>query len=568
MACSGDSEETGIPAPEQIEQLPVLSITSPKRAAFYPPGEVRIQGQATAGDAALDSLIANGIDINLEANGEFAQVLPVNVGLNLLGTRLVDLAGRRAVDGRSFYWGEAYSPGEFVEEGLRMRLGPELLDDDNPDLDDAATLVEIAAVDPSLADLLIGTTIEDENYTFVLTGFQIDDASVDITPNKAYVAIEADLYDFWIDFDINDILGLSYLDTIGSAWADTVTLYMDVALELSGGEVTSEATQVSTSLSGFGLTVDYFPDSLEGYLAGWVEDYIQEAAEDALRDQVGALLAGFVEGLSADTSLGDIDLYTTLNKVDIRSTGIRITADVASEGADLSQLASNAGSPKTSSETPKWNALPDRPLAMAIDDDLLNQFFFSYWATGAMGGLEFSGTELALLSGAPIEAPLGPVSSAGIQLDLPPMVRKPTQDDMTTDMGIGELRFVVAREDGQIHDFSVSAWAGAVISLSNEGKISLDLVTRPKYIPMEVGVLDWDPDLDPGDLAALVRLMVPPLLGRASSLAPSFEVPPIPLGEALPLSSLEDLTLSLQDADFSFTEDNWVLLGASVLGAQ
>ena len=53
-----------------------------------------------------------------------------------------------------------------------------------------------------------------------------------------------------------------------------------------------------------------------------------------------------------------------------------------------------------------------------------------------------------------------------------------------------------------------------------------------------------------------------------ASLAPSFEVPPIPLGQALPLSGLEDLTLGLQDVEFSFTEDNWVLVGGSVLGSQ
>jgi hypothetical protein len=568
VGCSGETGVSGVPEVEEIEQLPVLVVTNPERGAFLPPGEVRIRGQATKGEAALKSLVANGIDINLEANGEFAQVLPVQIGLNLLGSRLEDLAGKRAVDGRSFYWGDSYFPGEFVEQGLRMRLGPELLDDNNPDINDAATLVEMAATDPDLADLIIGTTIEDDNYTFIITDLEIDDADVDIVPNRAYLSIQVDLHDFWMSFDVNDIFGWDYLDTDGSAWADTVTLSMDVAMAMSNGQVESTTTQAQTSLNGFGLTVNNFPDSLEGYLADWVQDYIQEAAAEALKDQVGNLLVQFIEGLSADTTIGDIEIYTQLNAVEIRKSGILLTADVACEGADLSQLPSGAGSPKTDSDPPNWSALPDQPFAIAVDDDLLNQFFFSYWATGAMSGFDFSGTELALLAGAPIEAPLGPVSSANIRLSLPPMLRKGTQPEMTADMGIGELRFVVARQDGQIHDFSVSAWVGAIASLSESGKVSLEFDSRPKYIPMEIGVLDWDPNLDPGDLAALVRLMMPPLFGRASSLAPSFDVPSIPLGDSLNLSSLEGLELSIRDATFTLNDDNWLILGASVVGTQ
>ena len=564
QGCSNPPEAPETPVVETIDQLPMLSVQSPERGAFYNDDELRIRGIAKAGDANLDTLIANGIEINLEASGEFAQVLPTEIGLNLLGARLEDLAGKRAVDGRSFYWGDAYYPGEVVEEGMRMLLGPEILDDNDSDLDDAASLIEMAAADEAITDLVVGTTVEDDNYDFIVTDLELKSAEIDIVPAEGYLAISAELSDFWMSFDVENILNQSYLNTIGEAWADTVSLQMDIALSMTNGSLETNATQASTSLDEFGLTVDYFPDFLEGYLADWVKDYIQDVATETLQELVGDLLKDFIEGLTADTTVNDIDLLSTLNSVDIRSSGIRLTADVAAEGADLSSLPSNAGSPKTPSEIPSWEALPNAPIALAVDDDMVNQLLFALWSTGALSGIEFSGAELALLSGAPIEAPLGPVTGATLGADLPPMLRSSDSPEMTGDMGIGELRLQVAREDGILHDFSISAWLGVVASLSESGTISLELDNRPRYIPMEIGVLEWDPQLDPGDLAALVRLMMPPLFGRAGSLAPSFEVPTVPLGETIGLEVFDGLEIGLQEADFQFNSDDWLLLGGKL----
>lgn len=564
IACSKEDSATGDTGLGGVDQLPELRITTPERASFHPPGAVRVQGTALAHDSALKSLIINGIDIQVESTGEFSQILPVSVGLNLLSAHLKDLAGRSAKDGRAFYWGTALYPGDRAKQGLRMRLGPELLDDNDPDLDDVATLIEIAAADDGLAQELLGITIADDNYEFVLTGLDIERADVDIEPKNAYLSLAVDLHNFTMDFDINDIFGFDSVDTDGSAWASTVRLTLNLALTVNGGEIESTATQAEASMSGFGLTIDNFPDALEDYLADWIQDYIQEAATEALKEQASRLLIQFIEGMSADTTVGEIAVFTTLNQVEIKPTGIRITADLASEGADLSRLPKNAGSPKTPSDPPDWADLPDRPLAVAIDDDLLNQFFFSYWATGAMSGFEFSGTELALLTGGPIDAPLGPVSSAILDFDLPPMIRKSEQSGMTGDMGFGELRLAISREDGVVQDFSINAWVGAKATLADSGKIRFILESRPELIPMEIGVLQSDPTLDPVVLAEIIEGMMPSLFERASALAPSFEIPAIPLGESLNVSALADLELRLQNANVALNDGNWLILGAAV----
>ena len=47
---------------------------------------------------------------------------------------------------------------------------------------------------------------------------------------------------------------------------------------------------------------------------------------------------------------------------------------------------------------------------------------------------------------------------------------------------------------------------------------------------MAVGGTSWPDALDPGDLASLIKLMVPPLLGNADNFLPGISLPPLDLG--------------------------------------
>jgi len=47
-------------------------------------------------------------------------------------------------------------------------------------------------------------------------------------------------------------------------------------------------------------------------------------------------------------------------------------------------------------------------------------------------------------------------------------------------------------------------------------------------------------------------------------LAPRFEVPTVPLGETIGLEVFDGLEIGLQEADFQFNSDNWLLLGGKL----
>ena len=175
---------------------------------------------------------------------------------------------------------------------------------------------------------------------------------------------------------------------------------------------------------------------------------------------------------------------------------------------------------------------------------------------------------MSILAGAPIDAPLGPVTNASLNFELPPMFRKTEQTDMTGDIGFGELRLAMTREDNLVHDFSINTWVGAVATLTDSGKIDFDLESRPEQISTEIGVLESDPTIDPNELSALIEEMIPSLFDRAAALAPSFEIPTIPLGDTLEIDALEGLELRLQNATLALNKDSWLLLGASVAATE
>jgi hypothetical protein len=99
------------------------------------------------------------------------------------------------------------------------------------------------------------------------------------------------------------------------------------------------------------------------------------------------------------------------------------------------------------------------------------------------------------------------------------------------------------------------------VSFSEADELSLTLDNRPSLITMAVGVTDWPASLDAGDLASLVKLMVPPLLGNADNFLPSIRLPPIELGGFS--ASMDGIALTPQDLTLSIGDGGWIVLEGS-----
>ena len=152
-----------------------------------------------------------------------------------------------------------------------------------------------------------------------------------------------------------------------------------------------------------------------------------------------------------------------------------------------------------------------------------------------------------------------------MSLNLPPTIQPSVDEDWGAQIAIGEWVIEFVRDDGERFEFSVSFRSNVQVDIEEDGQISLDVDARPAVVEQAIGVLSAPDTLDPGDLAALVRLLVPPLLGKASSFAPEVPVPTIPLNEFISTPSTEGRELVAEEPTIRVNEDGWLLLTSGLM---
>jgi len=564
-ACDGPAPaptDTGAQeAPPVI--VPTLATAAPARAAFLGTSGVSLRGAAGAGSAALDRLELNGEAVALDGEGGFDLALSPQPGLNILGLRVEDVDGERAVDGRAFIWGETHDPGASIPAAVRLLLGPDLLDDDSADLDDAATLTELVLLDPSLADAFVGEALETDWFDIYPSAFSVGDAEVDLVPETGQLVGRLGLIDARLDFDV-DILGF---DIPGTAWVERVDVVTELRLAASDGVMEATTGYNDVTLSGYTVTVDWFPDGYEDDLADWTWGYLEQSIEELVGPLLEELVVEYLSGLAVEETFGEEDPVTfglALESAWVDYDGVFIVMNASARAASGRPLPTGAGSPVSDEGAPSW-PIGAPPFAALADDDFVNALLFAFWETGALSPVTMTGDELTALTGAELVPPLGPVTSVTMDFQLPPVVARATEPDQDTDLAVGELRLAFAREDGALLDFSVNARTGALLDFdaagSGEGDaLTLILDDRPANVLVEVGVVEGDPALDPGDLAALIRLLIPPLVGEMAEFAPAFELPGLPLSEFMDFEALQGADLTLESPGVGVTDEGWVLI--------
>ena len=559
-ACSREPEatpDTTADAPVvEAPVEPVLVVSSPARMAFAPDGAASLVGSVVAGSSPLTQLTLNGEAVPLGADGAFDTALALEPGINILSLRAEDEGSGRAVDGRAVYAGPLHDPGVSLPAAVRMQLGPELLDDDDADLDDVAAIAELVMLEADLSTAFVGLPIDAGFATITPQSLSFDDVSVDIVPLDGELAAAIVLHDVWMDFEAEDnYIGLN---VDGSAWLDSMTLSLSLAAE--GSDIA--ATDAQASLEGYGLEVDWVPGWLEDDLAGWTQETLETEIAATAQDTVAELVGEYIGAFAIEAEILDgVELSVSLAEVASDADGLRLELD-ASVSVLGTSLPTDAGSAATDGAAPAWPASAS-PFWVAADDDLVNQIMFAMWGAGALSGFSYSGAELTALSGAEIVPPLGPVSDVSLGIEMPPSLHPPTADDMSIDLRLGEWTMVFTREDGEVLSFSVNARTGAQVSFTDDDEIAFAMDNRPANMAIAVGVTSHPDSLDPGDLAALIKLMVPPLFGNASSFLPSLALPPLDLGLVSP--SLEGVALAPADLSLSLTDETWLVLDGRLL---
>lgn len=562
-ACSEEPETKATPAPELAAiRVPELVVNSPARGAFLGDvDQVNVAGTTKVGSAPLTTMEVNGKSIDIESKGgKFDGNVPVIPGVNLLGGRLEASDSGRAVDGRAVMAGAVWEPAERLSDTIKLQLGPEALDDNKPDMDDLASIAETVLSNPSLLESFVGYEIPTEYYTLTLTGAELGDSAIDIESGDGELALDVVVSDLIMDFDVEGAGIFSWVSTTGQAGADSATLNITLELSADDGDVVAVPTGIDVALTGFWVTVDWFPDSLEDDLAGWTQATLEETVAETVSEQVQTLVGEYLSAFSTNVEFGDFLLNVSLASLRCAEDGLRLTLDAWVDFPVQLDLPRNAGSLRTDGDGPSFPLTTTEPFAAAADDDLVHQLLFAFWAGGSLSGISFDALTLQALAGE-IPPPIGPVERVEIDVHLPVTTGKPSYEDQSIDISIGEMRLVVYREDGEVIDASVNVRTGALVYLDEENELNFTLDARPSFMTLEVGMEKSPQGLDPGDMAALVRLTVPGLFDAIGGFVPDVPVPDIPLESFS--DSLRGQALGLADPTVR-VDDGWVVIEGSL----
>ncbi len=554
--------DTASDDPSALAVLPTLSVTAPQRGAFHPGLELQVSGQAAPGDAALETLWVDEVEVPLDADGQFATTLVGPPGLLLVGARVEDEDGERATDGRAVQIGDTHPPGATLQRAAWVQLGPSLLDDDDDDLDDLAALGQAALTDTAFTDALVGSQFEGP-VDVTITALSIADAAIDIAPWHDVLWFDVALIGVQVGFQTT----IDGVTRNGSATLAQVAVQLDLTAALSRSkQVVVEVSHVVPRVDGLTWQSDGVPAWAADLLTGTLEDLLEDTLGAQADDALSALLAEGLAAFGVDLTIGaagELGVLATLGEIRLAPEGVVLGFDMRTEArAPAFALPEHAGSLRRETGPPAVPSNGPWPLLVLIAGDVLNQALFATWHAGFATGLGFTGEAIEAASGAALPPPLGPARLVTIDLGLPPVLT-PADGDYDANLGVGELRVDIERTDGAHITTSLSVSGGADVRVQDGGLV-VDLDGRPASIDLNAGMLAWPEALDPGSLSSLFRLAAPGLVRSAAEALPPIPLPSVDLGAITGLSSLQGTTWQVTDGDVRLQADGWLRIEAEM----
>jgi hypothetical protein len=552
-------------APPPPLRPPTFASVTPARAAWVPvESAVAISGELEPGTAAVDSVTVSKQVATL-AGAHFDTSLTPRPGINLVSLRAEASDGGRAVDGRAFHAGPLRPAGDFVPSAVGVHWSPAFLDDNAPDKDDLAAVVEALLTDPAVLGAL--NTPFDTEYALVTpTHLAITTVALDIVPGDGVLIIDAELTGLDIEADVEGKGLASIVSGPATLHWDTVYAHLEVALAVEGGVASSSAQNVTVSGEGFVVTSAKLESFAVDYptTAKAVTQVVEELVRTSVGDLFGATIAESLPKLLEQLTFArtfiektPITLELDLEAVGIAPHGMNLTF-AARAFAPTPILPGAPGSLITPGTLPT-GAYSDAPLSVVVDDDLINQALAALWQAGVATNLIVEGDGLSVIDPSALPPVFQPTQRITIDLALPPTLgaRAPTApasepsplDALPFEIAIGEASLTIDTGGDRRFGCILNARAALGLEITADGALRSLIDSRPKAVEVAVGCPNVPASYDPGNVAALWRLGVPSLLGTATADL-TIPIPGIPLSAFVSSGALATAEIVIQNARF------------------
>ena len=349
----------------------------------------------------------------------FAVPVTPEQAMNILDVQATDKFERKAGRVQTFYYSTVYYPTESgvfdtqkVANGMGVALTQTFLDDNDPDLDDLASIVDLIFGGLDIKSLLgtgvlahfeqgaIWTTckydVYVDNVTFAGTG-------TDLRILADGLGLNETIYNLHVQFRLDRVGGVFPCpdDFSGTADADSALISTSLNVKVENGQLTATVANSSTTMNGLDVNVDAWFNFVIGLLQGTIQGALEDAVTSAINDQVAPLISDALTMLNLSLPFEIPALFpgmtptTVTLQTKVSSVGFvpDVSMMVGMDGAALSEYktpyhplgsigyANCLGAPFTGN-TIDFGALS--PLDIGLFDDVLNQIVHAVYQAGLL----------------------------------------------------------------------------------------------------------------------------------------------------------------------------------------
>ena len=360
---------------------PELAVTAPARAAQLETSAVRVGGRAGDSGSGVASVTVNGVAAEVAADGAFTVDLPLEGGVSLIDVVVRDRAGNQTRDVRAVLSGPRSSDGA-IASGLMARVTP-----DGYRLVAEAVLALLAASDLGAAAAAAGTIMSVPGcFEVDLVGLQHSAIGVDLEPLAGGVGVSVEVRDVVVDLaiQVGGVCGVAGSSAPARLRADALWLRGLARVEVSGGRVTPDLSELAADLEGADLDTSLVPAGVVGLLVDGAPAELAGALGGAIGGLAGSLLGDWLGGLDAaewTTAIQGLDLTVRLapTAVDAGTGGLAVITSVELRFDQLGPVEYIAGSRAAAPDLDD-----DSALRVAVADDLANLALAALWTAGRL----------------------------------------------------------------------------------------------------------------------------------------------------------------------------------------
>lgn len=562
---------------EEVSSTPSIILTNPLRGIILKEGTmgdmvINVNGEACDDINPIEKVILNNTSLMLAGTGDcktFSSDLNSSWGLNIIDGSAKNDFGDEVSIVQSYIRSPEYFPApgntDLIENARRVRLGPEVLDDnDRSDEDDFASLIKIVLENSDFDSNISNVLIPEMCHSSVL-GLCVFEAGVykdgpfnlgEVTVNNV-LALDGGLVKVNLSIGVTSlpirIVGRASdvtFDTRGFASVEYINVEAIYNVVFDGNAVLVSLESNNTTVSNFSFG-DF--SGLDGAIINIISDLFSSSINSIMQDNIddGLMVGLELFGSNLEQMLNDFNLEPSIivpAPVDVElivessidhlevgtdfiDLGLEIKVEPTTYKKDATQLV--YGSIIGSSSLPTFEDM-NSSIGLGNKNDFINQFLWAVWAGGGFD-IENGNSNLIsdLLSSNSLNAII-----ASIETKVPPVLMSVGAAGSQVEIAIGDILIkakinpmLLGLTESNI-DVDISIYASLILTgvfeLDSEtGKMKFVLTTEPDT---HIQIQDYIRTPDGIDLESKLGFFTNELLKLLINASiSSVELPTIPI---------------------------------------